>query len=63
MGVRCATGGERHYPEYLKAFNRLRRLVMKQLLMPSVRRNRAGQEHVDNLTRWTAAAVAGSRST
>lgn len=56
------TGAERWYPEYLRIFNRLKRLIKKRLVAPSVRVNSSGQEYVDSLTMWTQAAIAAHAS-
>ena len=52
------TGEERRYPEYLRVYNRLRRLVRKRLIAPSVQTFPDGEEWINESIKWTAGAAA-----
>jgi hypothetical protein len=56
--VSAATGEERRYPEYLRVYNRLRRLVRTRIIAPSVQTFPDGTAWVNEDVRWTAGAVA-----
>jgi hypothetical protein len=60
--VNVTTGEERRYPEYLKVFNRIRRLIRKHLIAPSVLTFPNGMDWVNEHTRWTAGAIAAHAS-
>lgn len=55
--VRHPNDHERTYSEYRRVFERLRRSVRSRLTVPTRRTNIRGEEYVDHLLRWTAAAV------
>jgi hypothetical protein len=56
--VHWTTGEERRYPDYLRVYNRLRRLIRKRLIASSVQIFPDGEEWVNAHVKWTAGAAA-----
>lgn len=60
--VRHLSGDERHHAEYRRVFERLRRALRKRLVAETQRRDKEGNNYVDDTLRWTAAAIEAHES-
>lgn len=56
--VNATTGEERRYPEYLRVYHRLCRLIRRRLIAPSVQTSPDGDDWENTHIKWTAGAIA-----